>query len=107
MRSGDGSGRRHTSYVETPALVQLTWDATHEGSTGSLHVKSRRGRTFRAQSVRFRHLRGRQLAPRTPDTGNRPAFPDVMGGDRWRTRVRPTPRVDAPVRHECGREISA
>ena len=29
MRSGEGSGRRHTSYVETPALVQLTWDTTH------------------------------------------------------------------------------
>src|SRR4051794_15133808 len=28
MRSGDGSGIRHTSYVETPALVQLTWDTT-------------------------------------------------------------------------------
>jgi hypothetical protein len=28
VRSGDASGRRHTSYVETPALVQLTWDTT-------------------------------------------------------------------------------
>src|SRR4051794_28976943 len=32
MRSGDGSGRRHTSYVEIPALVQPTWDTTPLGS---------------------------------------------------------------------------
>src|SRR4051794_999605 len=28
MRSGNGSGRRHTSYVGSPGVVQLTWDTT-------------------------------------------------------------------------------
>src|SRR5262245_54629928 len=28
MPSGDGSERRHSSYVKSPFMVQLTWDTT-------------------------------------------------------------------------------